>query len=86
MSKFTYLFSAVDEAGTPHIFCADSAYSAGKGDLILHEGDIYTIQETCYCAKDSDEYALISNVSEIKEAETIFKPCWERKADTDESA
>ena len=79
MPKFIYLFAAEDEEGRTFVFQADGAYSVKPGDLILYNGDLFKIRKTNHCAVDGDDYAMISYLDTIRNAEVIYTPCWEDK-------
>lgn len=82
MPKFVYLFSAEDSSGQTFVFQADGAYSAKPGDLILYNGDLFKIRNTNYCPTESDDYAMISDLATIRNAEVIYSPCWQNKEQT----
>ena len=79
MSKFVYLFTAEDQEGQTIVFQARGAFSAKTGDLILYNGDLFKIRKTNYCSAESDDYAMISDISTIRNAEVIYTPFWEDK-------
>lgn len=77
MGKFFYLLSAEGADGNA-VFRAESASCASVGDLLKHDGEVFEITGTCYCSEDSDEYKMISTLSEIREADAIFREIWTR--------
>ena len=79
MSKFTYLFTAEDQEGQTFVFQAEGAYSAKPGDLILYNGDLFKIRKTNHCHTEGDDYAMISDLATIRNAEVIYTPCWQNK-------
>lgn len=87
MYKFTYLFTAEDVTGKVFVFQAENACSAKPGDLILYDGYLFTIRKTNHIVVDSDDYAMIADITEIRDAEAIYSSCWQKKEkETDEDS
>lgn len=84
MPKYVYLFTAEDVNGEPFVFQADGAFCTKPGDLILCDGELFSVRKTNHCAIDGDDYAMISDITHIREAEIIFSPSW-HKEETDDA-
>jgi hypothetical protein len=83
MSKFTYLFTAEDQNGAVSTFQADGAFTARPGDLILCDGELFTIRKANCCDIYGDDYAMISDIADIRHAEMIFSPIWHKEEPDD---
>lgn len=83
MSKFIYLFTAEDANGVPFVFQAVGACSTQPGDLILCDGELFAVRKTNHCIIDGDDYAMISDIADIRDAQTIYSPHWHKEEPED---
>jgi hypothetical protein len=83
MSKYVYLFTAEGADGL-FVFKAISASCASEGDMIRYNGEVFEIKDCCYCSIESDEYRMIGQLAEIREADAIYTVRWVKPEDRNE--
>ena len=78
MGKYTYLFVAEDGSGCPHLFQAADASCVTTGDLVEWKGELFSVTETVFIDVDGDAYRAFDTLLDIKQAEKIYSPVWEK--------
>lgn len=76
MSNFTYLFTASNPEGDVFVFRADNAYFAEEGDLIEYLGDMFVIRKVNHISLTGDDYEMIADLAEIRDADAIYVRKW----------
>lgn len=78
MAKYTYLFVAEDGAQCPNLFQAADASCVTTGDLVEWDGELFKVTETVFTDVDGDAYRAFDALLDIKQAEKIYSPVWEK--------
>lgn len=84
MSKYVYLFTAENSAGQVSVFQAEDVYFVEPGDLIMYGGELFTVRKINHAAVDGDDYAMIADVTQIRDAEEIYTRRWRKAEEADD--
>ena len=72
-----YLYSA--EATKGEAYCFVAPFSAEVGDLIEHDGEIFTITKRAYYFAEDDAVSLLADFIHIYPADSIYSVHWKRE-------
>ena len=75
-SNYQYLYEAHATEGEAYLFL--SPYIADPGDLIEHDGELFTIVRRCLYYPEDEICAILSDFVQIHLADSIYAMKWQR--------
>lgn len=83
MPQYTYLIAAEGGDGTPHVFSCPKGWKAELGDFVEHDGELFLVEKHIHVSTDSEEFKLIAELTDIREADAIFSRIWTKEEEQD---
>lgn len=76
MPKFITLYVSENSDDCPVIFTLPEGVTAFAGNLLEHEGELFSVKEVIFIQLDSAEYRLISSLCTIRRATAVYYCHW----------